>query len=35
MGSVGLIEQGSAGQVGSTLRLEGPEGLVEFEVERE
>ena len=31
MGSVGSIEQESAGQVGSALRLEGPEGSVEFE----
>ena len=35
MGSVGSIEQESAGQVGSALRLEGPEGSVESEVERE
>ena len=35
MGSVGSIEQESAGQVGSALSLEGPEGSVEFEVERE
>jgi hypothetical protein len=35
MGSVGSIEQKSAGKVGSALRLEGPEGSVEFEVERE
>ena len=34
MGSVGLIEQGSVGQVGSALRLGGPEGSVEVEVER-
>ena len=35
MGTVGSIEQESAGRVGSALRLEGPEGSVEFEVERE
>ena len=34
MGTVGSIEQESAGQVGGALRLEGPEGSVEFEVER-
>jgi hypothetical protein len=35
MGSVGSVEQESAGKVGSALRLEGLEGSVELEVERE
>ena len=34
MGLVGSIEQGSVGQVGDALRLRGPEGWVEFDVER-
>ena len=34
MGSVGSIEQGSVGKVGDALSLRGPEGSVEFEVER-